>query len=313
VAGGAVWCFPLPGYTLTDSTYLGAGLGPTDTTTSPVQVLTTTGGGTPIANITQISGGLTSYANFCAVASDGSVWCWGYGSNGQLGNGGTANSSLATQVLANAGTPFGGVAEVRIGNYATCARKTDGTVWCWGLNSYEDLGVSPTTTPHSYYPIQVPFSGTSAQRTATHLATNNYDTYCAIMMDTSVVCWGYSYYGEAGALPTTSPYLVGPTSVLVTSGGSALTGIVDIAGGSDTSMCAKNTNLQVQCWGSFAGSSGSTPYPAAYQNSLGTAAVGIIQPLSTCSGGIDYIDPSGLLVSAGTTVNPVPPCTNLLP
>ncbi len=304
VVSGGVWCFPTGG-TLTDSTDLGAGLGPTDTTSSPVQVLTPVSGGTPLSNVTQVVGGLpVNGANFCAVTSDGSAWCWGYGQNGQLGNGGTANSSLASQVMANASTPFTNVAEVRMGYDASCARRTDGSVWCWGNNQYDELGVPVNMTPQSYYPVQVPFSGTSAQRTATGLGAGRSETFCAIMQDTSVVCWGYNNNGQAGAISSAGN--VGPTSVLVAAGGAPLTGIVDITGDGPYSMCAKTGNLAILCWGAYA----SGPYPVAYQNTSNTAAVGIVAPLTESQSGVGYIDPSGLLFAAGSSSGPVPPCTN---
>jgi hypothetical protein len=305
IASGLVWCFPT-GETLTDSTDLGAGLGPTDTTSSPVQVQTPVNGGTPLSNITQIAGGEPkSGSNFCAAASDGSAWCWGYGQDGELGNGTTANSSFASQVMANASTPFANIVEVRVGAEVSCARRTDGSVWCWGTNGEGELAVPSSTTPHNYYPIQIPFSGTTAQTTATRLAAS-LTTVCAIMQDTSVVCWGNNSYAQAGA--PSSTLVVGPTSILVAAGGAPLTGIVDLAGDAE-SICAKTSDLALLCWGADA----SGPYPAAYENSASTAVIGIVAPLSQSPWGLGYIDPDGLLVTGGTSGGPVPPCTNLLP
>jgi hypothetical protein len=317
VVGGAVWCFPIA-LDLTDSTVLGGGLGPTDTTSasSPVQVLTPTVGNTPLANVTQIAGGtaqagnnVSSGANFCAVTSDGGVWCWGFGGHGELGNGGAANSSYAAQVKANAASAFTGAVEVRVGWESACARKNDGSVWCWGTNAHYELGVPSGTLSTSYYPVQVAFTGTSAQTTATRLAVGYYQNPCAIMQDTSVVCWGQNDSSQSGAPVADAGVLVGPNRILVSAGGPALTGIVDLAADGQESMCAKDSNLEVLCWG--VDSSG--PYPAAYQNGVGTAAVGIVAPLTADDTALGYVDPSGLLITAKSSSGPVPSCANLLP
>jgi alpha-tubulin suppressor-like RCC1 family protein len=60
--------------------------------------------------------------------------------NGQLGDGTTIDKHSPVQV-----TGFGtDVAEVAVGLDYTCARKTDGTLWCWGYNSYGQLGDGTT-------------------------------------------------------------------------------------------------------------------------------------------------------------------------
>ncbi|HEY1537201.1 MAG TPA: hypothetical protein VGF76_24440, partial [Polyangiaceae bacterium] len=58
LASGTVWCFPLVG-TLSDSTYLGAGLGSSDSTTLPVQVVTAVAGAALTAVQQIVAGGAT--------------------------------------------------------------------------------------------------------------------------------------------------------------------------------------------------------------------------------------------------------------
>jgi hypothetical protein len=312
IVSGGVWCFPVFG-SVTDSTDLGAGLGPSDTTasTSPQQVLQSAGGGTLLTSIVQVAGGQPATgSDFCAVSSGGGAWCWGTGGTGQLGNGGTANASVATPVMSNANDSLTNVAEVRLGNEAACARETDGSVWCWGTNSYGELGVPTGTLGHSYYPVQVPFTGTSAQTTATRLVAGPWQTFCAIMSDTSVVCWGQNTQSQAGAPQADAGSSVGPTQVLTAAGSVALTGVIDLAADGPNAVCAKNGNLAIVCWGSGTGFNGA--YPAAYQNGAGTAAVDILGPLSGSFGGLTYLDPSGLLVGNNASYGSQPPCTNLL-
>ena len=65
-------------------------------------------------NIAQFSAGL----NFaCAVDSAGLLYCWGYGSNGELGNNSTAQSNVPVAVT-TAGTPMAGrtIAQISAGS-----------------------------------------------------------------------------------------------------------------------------------------------------------------------------------------------------
>jgi alpha-tubulin suppressor-like RCC1 family protein len=112
-----------------------------------------------------------------------------------------APRSFARPVLADTTTPFANAAEVRLGARTACARKTDGSVWCWGQNSsgevpgHGDLPVS--------YPVQVPLPGSGDQAISIRLISVADFTWCSVMKDTSVVCWGSNYAGEAGV---PSPY-----------------------------------------------------------------------------------------------------------
>jgi alpha-tubulin suppressor-like RCC1 family protein len=87
----------------------------------------------------------------CARKTDGTLWCWGRSFWGQLGDGTTADKSSPVQVTA-LGTS---AVEVAVGEMYTCARKTDGTLWCWGYNFWGQLGDGTTTSP-KLSPVQVP-------------------------------------------------------------------------------------------------------------------------------------------------------------
>src|SRR5438270_799091 len=80
------------------------------------------------------------FAYACAVRAGGSVWCWGSGGNGQLGNNATADSPIAVQVVTTAGPPLTGIVAVAGGSYFACALASDATVWCWGDNGQGQLG-----------------------------------------------------------------------------------------------------------------------------------------------------------------------------
>lgn len=78
----------------------------------------------------------------CARKTDGTLWCWGKNTDGQLGIGNTTASTVPVQVTGLAGN----VTSVSVGNGHTCARKTDGTLWCWGSNFDGELGIGNLTS-----------------------------------------------------------------------------------------------------------------------------------------------------------------------
>lgn len=91
--------------------------------------------------ITAISGGSsTGYG----VGSDGNVYSWGNGGNGQLGNG--SGSSSTSPVLVAAGEVPSGVAFTSVsgGYHSAIALGNDGNVYGWGDNN-GDLGDGTTT------------------------------------------------------------------------------------------------------------------------------------------------------------------------
>ena len=109
---------------------------------SPVQVAGTTWN--------RVSGG---QSNMLATKTDGTLWSWGSGAYGAIGDapsggGYNVNRCCAVQIP---GTTWSDISAGR--NMAT-ARKTDGTLWSWGRNHCGQLGDGTTTNRSS--PVQVP-------------------------------------------------------------------------------------------------------------------------------------------------------------
>ena len=84
-----------------------------------------------------------------ALRNDGTVWTWGFNSNGQLGDGTATSRSLPVQVRKVDGTVLDGVVSVAAGSGHTVALGGDGRVWAWGLDNAGQLGnaQSNSTTP----------------------------------------------------------------------------------------------------------------------------------------------------------------------
>ena len=91
--------------------------------------------------------------HMCAVASDGSAFCWGANESGQLGNGNTTGSTEPVQVAQVGALAGRGVQQMSFGIDHTCAILDDESMACWGDNASGQLGNG--TTDASLQPVPV--------------------------------------------------------------------------------------------------------------------------------------------------------------
>ena len=131
----------------------------------------------------------------CAIGSDGNGYCWGLGTYGQLGNGGTSQSP--TPVLVSRGARNPGVTFISIsaGVSHTCAIGSDGEGYCWGLGTYGRLGNGGTS--QSPTPVLVSRGARDPGVTFSSISAGGGHT-CAIGSDGNGYCWGYNYQGQLG-------------------------------------------------------------------------------------------------------------------
>jgi alpha-tubulin suppressor-like RCC1 family protein len=258
-SAGAVWCWG-------SNNYGQLGIGSTSTGSgSAVQVATTAVGTTYLTGMKKVWVDGYNGEAACAINGSGSVWCWGYGNYGELGNGSTFNYPYAKPVLTAAGSSqLTGVDQMSVAEDHTCAHKTDNTVWCWGSNSEGQIGVgtSSSSNPSYLYPVQV----TSLMNQALQVSVGQ-NVSCAVDSANDVWCWGYNYYGQIGQGSTSTTTYTSPQQVLTAAGGSALSGVSKVVVGAyySDSVCAmKSADGSLWCWGSY--SSGMTPAyaPAQY-------------------------------------------------
>jgi alpha-tubulin suppressor-like RCC1 family protein len=69
----------------------------------------------------------------CALKIDGTAWCWGYNDRGQLGLG-TVDPMWPPYRSPQAVVGGRSYVALSAGIYHTCALRTDGVSWCWGLD-----------------------------------------------------------------------------------------------------------------------------------------------------------------------------------
>jgi len=166
----------------------------------------------------------------CATRADGTLWCWGGNAYGQLGLGvgDTTDRGDPTQV---GGATWSAVAA---GGGHTCATRTDGTLWCWGLNDNGQLGINSTTNQSA--PTQV----TSPATTGWVSVVAGHAHSCALRTGGTLYCWGDD---DWGALGNGSPY----TDRLVANQVSGTTWSAVAAARDNT--CATTTGNTLWCWG----------------------------------------------------------------
>jgi len=154
--------------------------------TSVCTPITTFGGGT---NWKQCSSGGYSTA---AIKTDGTLWTWGAGSSGELGN------NVTTAGASNRCTPvttfLGGNnwKQVSCGTQFMAAIKTDGTLWTWGNNS-GNLGDNTLGTKIT--PVTTFVGGTNWKS-----VNNGFQRTSAIKTDGTLWVWGLNTFAQLGIL-----------------------------------------------------------------------------------------------------------------
>ena len=211
-AFGAAWCWGA-----NYNAQLGRGLPPDDDVHQvPMKVV-------GLDWVRQIAvGGLTG----CAIVHDRTVHCWGRNLEGQLG---MLPAPDATNVSTTAVEVPGVQGALRVSvDLAGCAALEDGTVSCWGRNTWGDLGRGFV----SEFEPAGPVPGLDGVRDVLALAGYT----CALRFSGEVLCWGRPPIGPDLTLWTT------PHSVLA--GGA--TDIFSI----DAGICALTGDGTTRCWGS---------------------------------------------------------------
>lgn len=125
----------------------------------------------------------------CVLTQAGAVRCVGGDWLGQLGDGpGGVRLLEATPVP----SLTSGVTDLRVGQWNACARKTDGSLWCWGSNfDYQSGGATRSA-------IEVPRRVAFPSGLTVTGFDLGYFTSCAVLSDGSVRCWGKNVNGQVG-------------------------------------------------------------------------------------------------------------------
>ncbi len=193
----------------------------------------------------------------CALLDNGSVKCWGHNAFGQLGLGdgmsrgdgpGEMGNALPAIDLGRGRT----ATQLAAGNFHSCALLDNGSVKCWGGNSYGELGLGDTNDRGDgpgEMGDSLPAIDLESARTATQVAASGGNS-CALLDNRSVKCWGHNLFGQLGQ---------GHTRTLgdSTTDGVATIPAINLGSGQTATQlalgefhaCALLDNRSVKCWG----------------------------------------------------------------
>lgn len=170
------------------------------------------------------------YAHLCLLTVSGKVYCSGHNTYGQLGDGTNWEKSTFAQVVLSANAV---IVSVSLGEYHTCVVTGKGLVYCFGRNSYGQLGDGTKVDANS--PVLV--HGLSQVHT---VWASLYNTF-ALTRNGTALGFGYNIYGSLGNREWGVEY-----SPVVFAQGAV--GIQQISGGLWTTCVVTSSSL-VECLG----------------------------------------------------------------
>lgn len=213
---GAAWCWGL-----NTLGALGNGTTATDSVPQPVS------GGIVFQAITTGNG---SGRQTCAINSTGTAYCWGADGKGQLGNGPPfAQVSTPSAVLV-AGT----WTQIAAGAFYTCGVRTSGAGFCWGEDSFGQLGDGAPKA------LADQPSAVIGGLLFTQVAPGQVHT-CALSGG-AAYCWGSNLNGRLGQDTVTTNESLTPLAV---TGGVTFSSLVS----GESFSCGLTAGGVAYCWG----------------------------------------------------------------
>lgn len=170
-----------------------------------------------------------NYQHACALTAGRRVACWGDNEYGRVGQP-VALTKVATPTFVPG---LSNVASVTTGREHSCALLLNGTVRCWGRNSFGQLGTGGNATS-----VPTPVSPRNLTDVVS-LAAGAAST-CAVTSAGRVWCWGWGAQGELG----NATRLSSKTPVMIRS----LKRVVSVYSAQST-FCAIKADTTGWCWG----------------------------------------------------------------
>ncbi|MBW3543975.1 MAG: hypothetical protein KY476_27310, partial [Planctomycetes bacterium] len=211
----------------------------------------------------------------CGLAEDGKAYCWGSNSYAALGT--DAGGSTREPVVVSGGLAFASISG-GVGDYNwesenfgdpegphTCAVTADGDAYCWGANTYGQLGHGEFWGADSPIPVE-------GDLTFSMLSAGAWHT-CGLTADGAAYCWGWA---------TTLDGFDSPSPVAVP-GGLTFSTITAGSAWSGPGTCALTATGTAYCW-----ATNGEPTAVEGNLSFGTLSIGFDHVCGVTTDGAAY-------------------------
>ncbi|HUB70958.1 MAG TPA: hypothetical protein VL984_11095 [Acidimicrobiales bacterium] len=193
-------------------------------------------------------------AGWCALLVTGHVECWGDNQYNELGDGHlgslTGASGNGIQQFSDIAVPvlhLTGAVSITAARATYCAVTRTSVVWCWGGDSAGTLGDGHNANPAENYGSDVPVRVLGLANVKS-LASNTY-TYCALLTNGNVRCWGSNGDGNLGNGDLAENYSDAPVLVKDLGGVKSLFGAPGNGPNGQVFCVTLEASPRVKCWG----------------------------------------------------------------
>ena len=197
-----------------------------------------------VSNLSEVAAIAAGTGFSCALNENGSIYCFGEGINGQLGNSDFYPSDLPVRVL-----DIVDATAISAGSLHVCALHADGSVSCWGSNSQGQIGNGESGSFYSdEYQADVsspwPVLGIEDAIAVSAGLTHT----CVLHSDSTVSCWGDNSSGQLGNGEKGDEWEDDSADSVVPVKVQNMTDAISIAAGPGYT-CALHRDQTVSCWG----------------------------------------------------------------
>jgi alpha-tubulin suppressor-like RCC1 family protein len=213
--------------------------------------------------------------NTCAINTSGKLYCWGENSVGQLGIGISGFGYNVPQLIEDPATfSYSGLLDSKkviavsvgastddysegesSGTTHICAINEEYKLYCWGDNSFRQLGIDKKGArflPSPIYDVSEEASNGLLNGKGVLKVSAGYGFTCAIDEEGKLFCWGKNDFGQLGINNNESEKVKNPTPIY--NADPDLSGTLEgnpasaLSAGT-THICAINRNGKLFCWG----------------------------------------------------------------